>query len=78
MIYVPLFHPKVTGLFPAKSAALFNRYLLQFSIVIYNPRVSALNNRKSSAYFGDQPQIRHEMVREMSSLGNLPGTSNRV
>jgi hypothetical protein len=30
-----LFHPKVTGLFPAKSAALFNRYLLQFSIVIY-------------------------------------------
>jgi len=35
MIYVPLFHPKVTGLFPAKSAALFNRYLLQFSIVIY-------------------------------------------
>jgi hypothetical protein len=36
MIYVPLFHPKVTGLFPAKSAALFNRYLLQFSIVIYN------------------------------------------
>jgi len=41
MIYVPLFHPKVTGLFPAKNAALFNRYLLQFSIVIYTRPSSA-------------------------------------